>query len=155
MAKPELIRPCARQIQEAADITAGGVVLPITAREKPVAGTVVRTGPGKRSEDGTERKAPQVPAQRQLCSVYGVLAACYVMAAEKTAASALASRGHAPLRMLAYMLADHRPPDRLRVCGQVKEGDNILYFKWAGDQMETPEGDKFVVLRESDILCKT
>ena len=38
---------------------------------------------------------------------------------------------------------------------QVKEGDNILYFKWAGDQMETPEGAKFVVLHESDILCKT
>ena len=96
-----------------------------------------------------------MPARRQLCSVYGVLAACCVMAAEKTAASAPASRGHAPLRMLAHMLADHRPLDISRVCGQVKEGDNILYFKWAGDQMETPEGDKFVVLRESDILCKT
>ena len=52
--------PVSEQIQEAADITAGGVVLPITAREKPVAGTVVRTGPGKRPEDGAERKAPQV-----------------------------------------------------------------------------------------------
>ena len=37
---------------------------------------------------------------------------------------------------------------------QVKDGDSILYFKWAGDQMETPEGVKFVVLHESDILCK-
>ena len=40
------------------------------------------------------------------------------------------------------------------MCWQVKEGDNILYFKWAGDQMETTEGKKFVVLHESDILCK-
>ena len=45
-------------------------------------------------------------------------------------------------------------PRRSGVCWQVKEGDNILYFKWAGDQMETTEGKKFVVLHESDILCK-
>lgn len=37
---------------------------------------------------------------------------------------------------------------------QVKEGDKVLYFKWAGDAMETPDGQKFVVLHESDILCK-
>ena len=36
----------------------------------------------------------------------------------------------------------------------VKEGDRVLYFKWAGDAMETPSGDAFVVLHESDILCK-
>ena len=48
------------QIQESADITAGGVVLPITAREKPVAGTVVRAGPGKRKEDAQERTPPRV-----------------------------------------------------------------------------------------------
>ena len=48
------------QIQESADITAGGVVLPITAREKPVAGTVVRAGPGKRKEDEQERTPSRV-----------------------------------------------------------------------------------------------
>ena len=26
--------------------------------------------------------------------------------------------------------------------------------RYAGDQMETPSGDKYVVLHESDILCK-
>ena len=35
-----------------------------------------------------------------------------------------------------------------------KEGDRVLYFKWAGDAMETPSGDACVVLHESDILCK-
>jgi chaperonin GroES len=29
----------------------------------------------------------------------------------------------------------------------------VLYFKYAGDNMETPDGTKFVVLREDDILC--
>jgi co-chaperonin GroES (HSP10) len=37
---------------------------------------------------------------------------------------------------------------------QVKPGDRILYFKYAGDNMETPSGEKYVVLREDDILCK-
>ena len=71
-------------------------MLPDAAREKPIAGTVVRAGPGKRDkEDQMKRKEP---------------------------------------------------------C--VAEGDKVLYFKWAGDQMETPEGDAYVVLHESDILCK-
>lgn len=47
------------QVQEDADVSAGGVLLPITAKEKPIAGTVVRTGPGKLQEDGS-RKAPRV-----------------------------------------------------------------------------------------------
>lgn len=38
---------------------------------------------------------------------------------------------------------------------QVKAGDQVLYFKYAGDNMETPSGEKYVVLHESDILCKT
>lgn len=37
---------------------------------------------------------------------------------------------------------------------QVKPGDKVLYFKYAGDNMSTPEGEKYVVLREDDILCK-
>eukprot|EP00983_Pelagomonas_calceolata_P053184 1143198-Pelagomonas_calceolata.AAC.3 len=37
---------------------------------------------------------------------------------------------------------------------RVKPGDKILYFKYAGDNMETPDGHKYVVLREDDILCK-
>ena len=36
----------------------------------------------------------------------------------------------------------------------VKAGDKVLYFKYAGENMETPSGEKFVVLREDDILCK-
>ena len=76
------------------EVTTGGLVLPESAREKPVSGKVVRTGPGKREEDGSVT----------------------------------------------------RP--------SVKEGDTIVYFKYAGDNMETTDGSKYVVLHESDILCK-
>ncbi len=37
---------------ESEDVTAGGIVLPETAKEKPQKGKVVATGPGDRDEDG-------------------------------------------------------------------------------------------------------
>ena len=37
---------------EQEEITAGGIVLPETAKEKPQKGTVLSTGPGDRDDDG-------------------------------------------------------------------------------------------------------
>ena len=37
---------------EQEDITAGGIVLPETAKEKPQKGTVLSVGPGDRDDDG-------------------------------------------------------------------------------------------------------
>jgi chaperonin GroES len=37
---------------ESEDVTAGGIVLPETAKEKPQKGKVLATGPGDRDEDG-------------------------------------------------------------------------------------------------------
>jgi chaperonin GroES len=37
---------------EAEEVTAGGIVLPETAKEKPQRGKVLSTGPGDRDEDG-------------------------------------------------------------------------------------------------------
>lgn len=37
---------------EQEEITAGGIVLPETAKEKPQKGTIVAVGPGDRDEDG-------------------------------------------------------------------------------------------------------
>ncbi len=42
-----LVEPC-----EAEDKTAGGIILPDTAREKPQRGTVISTGPGKLLDSG-------------------------------------------------------------------------------------------------------
>ena len=83
------------KVQEQGEVTMGGVILPDSAKERPVSGTVVRVGDGKLEEDGT-RKAPKL-----------------------------------------------------------KAGDKIVYFKWAGDAMETPSGEKYIVLHESDVLCRS
>ena len=46
----------AAQIQDSSEVTMGGIMLPEAAREKPIAGTVVAVGPGKREKDGTRKK---------------------------------------------------------------------------------------------------
>ena len=40
------------QPKEAEEKTKGGIILPDTAKEKPVEGTIVAAGPGKMSDDG-------------------------------------------------------------------------------------------------------
>jgi chaperonin GroES len=40
------------QPQEAEEKTSGGIILPDTAKEKPVEGTVIATGPGKVADSG-------------------------------------------------------------------------------------------------------
>ncbi len=66
--------------------TSGGIIIPDTAQEKPMRGTVIAAGPGKTDEPMT-----------------------------------------------------------------VKEGDNVLYGKYAGQDIEV-DGDKLLIMRESDIL---
>jgi chaperonin GroES len=44
---------------EAEEKTKGGIILPDTAKEKPIEGTVIAVGPGKVSEDGKTVK-PEV-----------------------------------------------------------------------------------------------
>ncbi len=41
---------------EAEETTKGGIILPDTAKEKPIEGTVVAVGPGKVSDDGKSVK---------------------------------------------------------------------------------------------------
>jgi chaperonin GroES len=78
---------------EEEEITAGGIVLPETAKEKPQKGTVLAVGPGDRNDDGE----------------------------------------HMPL--------------------EVKEGDTVLFAKYAGTEIKY-EGKKLLIMRESDILAK-
>ena len=52
------IKPLADRVvvkpAEAEEKTSGGIILPDTAKEKPQEGTVVATGPGKVSDNGTK-----------------------------------------------------------------------------------------------------
>lgn len=45
---------------EEADISAGGIYIPDTAKERPQEGTVVAVGPGKLADDGKTRVALEV-----------------------------------------------------------------------------------------------
>jgi chaperonin GroES len=78
---------------EAEEKTAGGILLPDTAKQKPQRGKIIAVGPGKVRESGDR--------------------------------SALA----------------------------VKAGDEILYGKYSGSEVEV-EGKELKILRESDILAK-
>ncbi|MGF1458503.1 MAG: co-chaperone GroES [Leptolyngbyaceae cyanobacterium] len=49
------------KVSESEETTAGGILLPDTAKEKPQVGEITAVGPGKRSEDGS-RQAPEVKA---------------------------------------------------------------------------------------------
>jgi len=58
------------KVSESEERTAGGILLPDTAKEKPQVGEVVQVGPGKRNEDGS-RQAPEVSiGDRVLYSKY-------------------------------------------------------------------------------------
>lgn len=78
---------------EAEEKTAGGIVLPDTAKEKPQRGKVLAIGPGKLLEDGK------------------------------------------------------------RVALSVTVGDEVIYGKYAGSEIEI-DGRDLKILRESDVLAK-
>ena len=71
--------------------SAGGIIIPDTAKEKPLEGIVIAVGEGKRLEDGS------------------------------------------------------------RVKPEVKEGDRVLFGKYAGTEIKV-EGAEHMILKESDIL---
>lgn len=71
--------------------TAGGIIIPDTAKEKPQQGKVIAVGPGKRDDDGK------------------------------------------------------------RVPLDVKEGDRILFSKYAGTEIKI-DGEEHIFMREDDIL---
>jgi chaperonin GroES len=76
---------------DAEEKTAGGIILPDTAKEKPQIGKIVAVGPGKLLDDGKRCKM------------------------------------------------------------SVKKNDKVIYGKYMGSEIEIDQ-DKYVVLRESDIL---
>ena len=50
--------------------TAGGILLPDTAKEKPQIGEVVSVGPGKRNDDGTRTPVEVGVGDKVLYSIY-------------------------------------------------------------------------------------
>ncbi len=68
------IKPLADRVivkpAEAEEKTSGGIILPDTAKEKPIEGTVVAVGPGKTSDDGKVIKPEVKVGDRVLYGKY-------------------------------------------------------------------------------------
>jgi chaperonin GroES len=56
--------------EEQEEITAGGIVLPETAKEKPQKGTILSVGPGERDEDGKRIPMDVAPGNKVLFAKY-------------------------------------------------------------------------------------
>jgi len=89
--KPLNDRVLVKRIEEV-QVTKGGIVIPDTAKEKPIEGKVIAVGPGKMSDAGN------------------------------------------------------------RMTLQLKEGDRVLFGKYAGTEIKM-EGEEYLMMREEDILA--
>jgi chaperonin GroES len=89
--KPLNDRVLVKRIEEV-QVTKGGILIPDTAKEKPIEGKVIAVGPGKMSDAGA------------------------------------------------------------RMTLQLKEGDRVLFGKYAGTEIKM-EGDEYLMMREEDILA--
>jgi chaperonin GroES len=89
--KPLNDRVLVKRIEEV-QVTKGGIVIPDTAKEKPIEGKVIAVGPGKMSDAGS------------------------------------------------------------RMALQLKEGDRVLFGKYAGTEIKM-EGEEYLMMREEDILA--
>jgi chaperonin GroES len=89
--KPLNDRVLVKRMEEV-QVTKGGILIPDTAKEKPIEGRVIAVGPGKMSEQGQ------------------------------------------------------------RMALQLKEGDRVLFGKYAGTEIKT-EGEEYLMMREEDILA--
>ena len=89
--KPLNDRVLVKRIEEV-QVTKGGIVIPDTAKEKPIEGKVIAVGPGKMSDAGN------------------------------------------------------------RMALQLKEGDRVLFGKYAGTEIKM-EDEEYLMMREEDILA--
>ncbi|ASC69709.1 10 kDa chaperonin [Halomicronema hongdechloris C2206] len=58
------------KVSESEEKTAGGILLPDTAKEKPQVGEVTAVGPGKRSDDGSRQAMEVKVGDKVLYSKY-------------------------------------------------------------------------------------
>jgi chaperonin GroES len=89
--KPLNDRVLVKRMEEV-QVTKGGILIPDTAKEKPIEGKVIAVDPGKMSDAGT------------------------------------------------------------RMALQLKEGDRVLFGKYAGTEIKM-EGEEYLMMREEDILA--
>jgi len=59
------------EVLEAEDKTAGGIILPDSAKKKPTEGKVIATGDGRTLDNGSRNKLTVKPGDKVLFSKYG------------------------------------------------------------------------------------
>lgn len=59
------------EVLEAEDKTAGGIILPDSAKKKPTEGKVIATGDGRTLDNGNRNKLSVKPGDKVLFSKYG------------------------------------------------------------------------------------
>jgi len=139
------------------DVTLDGIDY-VLLREDDVLGTF---------PPGSAAGADDIPSLRPLCD--RVLVRCDVVAdetgggvlltsadKEKPLAGTVVAAGpgrQAAEDALERSLALQRGDDPSGVM-PVAEGDRVVYFKFAGDDLVTPDGTKYVLLRGNDVLAK-
>ncbi len=56
----QVLTPIPSQVEDTADVTVGGVILPEAAKERPLIGTVVTIGPGKWDKENPGQRKPMI-----------------------------------------------------------------------------------------------
>jgi len=68
--KPLADRVIVEPLDDEADTSPGGIIIPDTAKEKPQKGTIVAVGPGRTSDDGKSVKMEVKSGDRVVYSKY-------------------------------------------------------------------------------------
>ena len=129
---------------EAEEKTAGGIIIPDTAKEKPQEGEVVAVGTGARADDGTITPLDVKAGDKIL---FG-----------KWSGTEVKLDGQDLLIMKESDILGVLEPEKAAKAEDgtvtpldVKAGDRILFGKWSGTEIKIG-GEDLIIMKESDIL---
>lgn len=130
MTKLKIKLPADRVLVEPApaeEKTAGGIIIPDTAKEKPQKGTIIAVGIGKQSFEifNLQMGLPQEKIDKKTESKLSFLA-------------------EGPITLTGSIKKDEPMT--------VKVGDQVLYGKYSGTEI-TIDGINYLIMRESDIVA--
>jgi chaperonin GroES len=126
--------------------TPGGIIIPDTAKEKPMEGEVIAAGPGARGEDGTLHPLDLKVGDRVLLR--------RLDEESKTAGGIIIPDTAKEKPMEGEVIAagpGARGEDGTLHPLDLKVGDRVLFGKWAGTEVKI-DGEDLVIMKESDVL---
>ena len=132
---------------EAEERTAGGIVLPDAAREKPQRGKVVAVGAGKLLDNGQRGQLSVAIGDEVIYGKYGGTDI------ELNGDEVKILRESDILAKVVAVGAGKLLDNGQRGQLSVAVGDEVIYGKYGGTDIEL-NGDEVKILRESDILAK-